>query len=69
MLLTPASELTNTVNVVRSFSATLHAHRISAVTAFAFRRPGENLIDTWARAEAELDRASYRAEHGGGISL
>ena len=69
VLLSPANELTETVETVRRYNALLVDHRIPAFTAFAFRRPSESLIDTWARSEAELDRVLYRSVHGKGISL
>lgn len=69
MLLSPANALTETVDVVHSYSKVLADHRIPALTAFAFRRPAESLVDTWARAEAELDRAQYRSTHASGINL
>lgn len=43
---------------------------IRAAVGFAHRRVGEHLLDTWARADAEADRAEFRQQHpDGGLHL
>lgn len=69
VLLSPTNELTETVDRVRLYGQALFEHRVSALTAFAHRRMGEPLVNTWARAEAELDRAHYRSIHEDGLCL
>lgn len=69
VLLSPTNELTETVERVRLYGKSLSQHKIQALTAFAHRRTGEALVNTWARAEAELDRAHYRSLHEDGLCL
>ncbi len=69
VLLSPSIELTQTIEQVRGLSLAMSNHQIQAVTAFAHRRPNEVLLETWARAEAEVDRAIFRRLHGAGISI
>ena len=69
ILVTPTNELIETVDRVRRIDDVLFEHRVPAITAFAHRRPEENLVDTWARSQAELDRCLYRVLHGDGISV
>lgn len=69
VLLAPQEDLCETVNEVRDLADSIERAGIDAVTGFAQRRPREPLLDTWARAEAQLDRAAYRIEHQNGISL
>lgn len=69
VLLTPQPNLHTTVAQVRSIAEAIDAAGIETSTGFAHRRPGESLLDTWARAEAQLDRAAYRAEHHDGLTL
>ena len=35
-------------------------HRLDVQIGYARRRPNEALLDTWARSDAELDRAEFR---------
>lgn len=69
ILVTPTNSLTQTMELMNTINAALFDHRIPAVTSFAHRRPNENLVDTWARAQAELDRVMYRARHSEGITV
>ncbi len=69
VLLSPTNELTQTIERVRLYGQTLSDNGVSALTAFAHRRVNEALVNTWARAEAELDRAHYRSIHEDGIRL
>lgn len=69
VLLAPQDDLYETVNEVRDIAEALDRSGILASTGFAHRRAGESLLDTWARAEAQLDRAAYRLEHQNGLML
>lgn len=69
VLLAPQRDLQETIAQVRSIAEVLEQSGIEASTGFAHRRAGESLLDTWARAEAQLDRAAYRVEHRNGISI
>ncbi len=69
ILISPTRDLTNTIEKVRSLAATLARHRIPVLTAFAHRRPGEHLLNTWARAEGEIDRSTFRNEHKHGLRV
>jgi hypothetical protein len=69
ILLAPEPDLVGTVVHARAIAEALHAAGLRASTGFAQRRSGESLLDTWARAEAQLDRAVYRSEHRRGLTL
>ncbi len=69
VLLAPQEDLFETVTEVREIAEALERTGLHASTGFAQRRAGEPLVDTWARAEAQLDRAAYRLEHQNGLSL
>lgn len=69
VLLAPQLDLSETVTEVRDIAEALDRAGIHASTGFAHRRIGESLLDTWARAEAQLDRAAYRLEHQNGLIL
>lgn len=69
VLLAPQKDLRQTVTDVREIADALHRAGLRSSTGFAQRRVGESLLDTWARAEAQLDRASYRVETSEGITL
>lgn len=50
--------------------ARLSVAGIAAAVGFAHRRIGEHLLDTWARADAEADRAEFRQQNpDGGLHL
>ena len=69
LLLSPTNELTETVGRMQHYGQALLTHQIRSLTAFAHRRPSEPLVNTWARAEAELDRAHYRSVHRDGVRV
>lgn len=69
VLLAPQVDLYETVSEVRDIAEALERSGLKASTGFAQRRVGESLVDTWARAEAQLDRAAYRVEHQNGLTL
>jgi hypothetical protein len=69
LLLAPQKDLAETVVRARAIADAFDDANILASTGFAQRRQGESLLDTWARAEAQLDRAAYRTEHHDGITL
>lgn len=69
ILLAPQANLTETLGQVNTISNALSNANIDASTGFAQRRHSESLLDTWARAEAQLDRATYRAEHRDGLTI
>lgn len=69
ILLAPQSDLAETVRLSHRIANALTKANIEAATGFAQRRPQESLLDTWARAEAELDRAAYRVEHPNGLTI
>ncbi len=69
VLLAPQDDLAETVRLSNQIAKALADANIVASTGFAQRRPQESLLDTWARAEAELDRAAYRIEHPNGLTI
>jgi len=69
VLLAPQQDLCETVAEVRDIAEALDRAGLRASTGFAHRRASESLLDTWARAEAQLDRAAYRVEHQAGLTL
>lgn len=69
ILLAPQRDLAETVRLSNEISDALQGANIISSTGFAQRRPQESLLDTWARAEAQLDRAEYRIENPLGITL
>ncbi|MFT7473119.1 MAG: hypothetical protein ACI81L_000030 [Verrucomicrobiales bacterium] len=69
ILLAPEPDLVGAVVHARAIADGLHSAGLRASTGFAQRRAGESLLDTWARAEAQLDRAVYRSEHQHGLAL
>lgn len=69
VLLAPQKDLRQTVSEVREIADALHRAGLRSSTGFAQRRVSESLLDTWARAEAQLDRASYRVESSNGITI
>lgn len=69
VLLAPQQDLAETIHLSNQIAEALAKANIDASTGFAQRRPQESLLDTWARAEAELDRAAYRVEHPNGLTI
>lgn len=50
----------------RRIDSLLAESNIDAIVGFAHRRSDEDLVDTWARADAELDRAAFRSQQSPG---
>jgi len=60
LLLTPIEDLTSTVRRANDLHDQANRHNLDGSIGFALRRPQESLLDTWARADAELDRLHFR---------
>ena len=56
-LLTPVDGLGALQHRLRRLHKAARGHGLEIHIAFALRRPKESLLDTWARADAELDRS------------
>lgn len=69
LLLAPLRSIADTTAQVHVITNALRDANISASAGYAQRRPAESLLDTWARAEAQADRAAFRAVHAKGLSL
>ena len=69
LLLSPQENLVETVMLTNSIAAKFRKADIRVLSGYAHRRPGESLVTTWARAEAELDCLLYRRERAKGITL
>lgn len=69
VLLAPLNSIAETASQVHSLTASLSNAGLTVSAGFAHRREGESLLDTWARAEAQSDRAAYRAENREGLHL
>ena len=69
VLLAPLDSITDTASQVHALTDALERAGFRVVVGFAHRRRDESLLDTWARAEAEADRAAYRADNRGGLVL
>lgn len=69
VLLVPLESLADTAAHVNSLAQGFENAGIAVSVGFAHRRPTESLLDTWARAEAEVDRATFRVETSGGLML
>ena len=69
VLMTPTAELAETVQLVHDIDALLAEAGFEATCSFAQRRPDENLVTSWGRAQAELDRALFGGIHGGCLAL
>lgn len=65
VLLVPVFNLSTLNSQVREMSEMLRSAVPSVSVSYALRRPNESLVDTWARADAELDRATFRSVHRG----
>lgn len=66
VLRSPVESISAFADWVRRISDLLIAGNIDVAVGFAPRRPGEHLLKTLARADAELDRSIFRSEHPGG---
>ena len=69
LLLVPLQSIADTTSHVHMLTDALKLAGLSIWAGYAQRRPGESLLDTWARAEAQADRAAFRATHSRGLSL
>jgi len=69
VLLAPLESLRDTASHVHTLTTALNDAGLSVSAGFAHRREGESLLDTWARAEAQSDRAAFRLKHKSGLRL
>lgn len=69
VLLAPLESIADTSAQVHALTNAVDHAGLDVAAGFALRRSTESLIDTWARAEAEADRAAYRAANEGGLVL
>ncbi len=60
ILLSPVEDFQETIKRVQEVNSRLAATGVSSVSAFAHRRREESLLQTWARAQGELDRCLFR---------
>jgi len=67
ILRAPLDSVPSVERQARDLALQLFGAGLDAAVGFAHRRTGEDLMDTWARADAQADRALYRlerADHG-----
>ena len=64
LLLTPVLGLVDLHQRVHELHMHIDNAGYEATVGYALRRPAESLLDTWARAVAETDRAAFQAERG-----
>ncbi|MGI9607111.1 MAG: hypothetical protein ACR2P0_13320 [Acidimicrobiales bacterium] len=70
ILVAPLPNLAALDRTAQLLSSRLSVAGFDATVGFAHRRVDEALIDTWARADAEADRARFRLRNpGGGLRL
>lgn len=69
VLLAPLDSIADTASQIHALTTALSDAGLTASAGFAHRRDSESLLDTWARADAQSDRAAYRAEHHEGLRL
>ena len=69
LLLTPLQSIADATSHVHAITKALRAADLTVSAGYAQRRAGESLVDTWARAEAQADRAAFRAVHSEGLNL
>jgi hypothetical protein len=69
LLLAPLQSIADTTSHVHMLTEALKSAGLSVWAGYAQRRSGESLLDTWARAEAQADRAAFRSTHSGGLRL
>ncbi len=62
ILLAPIDNITTGARRAQALQDKAQTHKLQATIGFAIRRDQESLLDTWARAEAELDRMQFRNE-------
>ncbi len=70
ILRAPLSSLPSLERQARDLALQLYGAGLAAAVGFAHHRSGEDLMDTWARADAQADRALHRRERPDrGLSL
>jgi hypothetical protein len=70
ILRAPLESLPSLERQARDLALQLYGAGLQAAIGFAHRRAGEDLMNTWARADAQADRALFRREHPDrGLSL
>lgn len=69
ILITPTAELAETVFRVNQLDAAFASSGFDATCSFAQRRPEENLVASWGRAQGELDRVLFCDDLGGCLAL
>ncbi len=71
VLQAPLQTLTELERTARQVDVHLQGAGLTAAIGYAHRRTGEQLLDTFARADAQADRAAFRREvaSGDGILL
>ena len=69
VLLTPLQTIVEAASHIHAISDSLRDAGLLVSAGFAHRRDGESLLDTWARAEAQADRAAFRAHIADGLQL
>ncbi len=69
VLQAPLQTLTELERTARNVDVHLQGAGLTAAIGYAHRRTGEQLLDTFARADAQADRAAFRREHASGNGL
>jgi hypothetical protein len=69
VLLTPLQTIVEAASHIHAISDSLQDAGLLVSAGFAHRRDGESLLDTWARAEAQADRAAFRSHIAEGLHL
>lgn len=69
VLLAPLQTIVEAASHIHAISDSLHNAGLLVSAGFAHRRDGESLLDTWARAEAQADRAAFRSQIAEGLGL
>ena len=62
ILRAPLESVPSVERQARNLALELYGAGLDAAVGFAHRRAGEDLMDTWARADAHADRALHRLE-------
>ncbi len=63
VLRAPLDSLPSLERQARDLALKLYGAGLEATVGFAHRRTDEDLMDTWARADAQADRALFRLEN------
>lgn len=69
VLLAPLQTIVEAASHIHAISDSLQDAGLLVSAGFAHRRDGESLLDTWARAEAQADRAAFRSHIAEGLHL